>query len=52
MATSIVLFNRDLRVHDHPALAASVRWSDRVIPLFVLDRRITKGRRASPNRVQ
>ncbi|MFC6082171.1 cryptochrome/photolyase family protein [Sphaerisporangium aureirubrum] len=37
METVIVLFNRDLRVHDHPALAeacARARW---VVPLFVVD---------------
>lgn len=34
--TTIVLFNRDLRVHDHPALrAANARGA--VIPLFVFD---------------
>lgn len=35
-ATTIVLFNRDLRVHDHPALRAAAARG-RVIPLFVLD---------------
>ena len=33
---SIVLFTRDLRVHDHPALDAAVRDGS-VVPLFVLD---------------
>ncbi|GAB1643693.1 cryptochrome/photolyase family protein [Krasilnikovia sp. MM14-A1259] len=37
MRTAIVLFTRDLRVHDHPALAAACAGSDRVVPLFVLD---------------
>src|SRR6478672_6755616 len=37
MTTAIVWFRRDLRVHDHPALARAAREFDRVIPLFVLD---------------
>ena len=37
MRTAIVLFTRDLRVHDNPALAAGARENDRVLPLFVLD---------------
>jgi deoxyribodipyrimidine photo-lyase len=32
-----VLFTRDLRVHDNPALAAAHRTADRVVPLFVRD---------------
>jgi deoxyribodipyrimidine photo-lyase len=35
--TAVVLFTRDLRAHDHPALAAAKRDCDRVVPLFVLD---------------
>ncbi|MEO6714844.1 MAG: deoxyribodipyrimidine photo-lyase [Mycobacteriales bacterium] len=34
--TAIVWFRRDLRVHDHPALAAAAAGG-RVVPLFVLD---------------
>jgi deoxyribodipyrimidine photo-lyase len=34
---AVVLFTRDLRVHDNPALAVAARESDRVLPLFVLD---------------
>jgi deoxyribodipyrimidine photo-lyase len=37
MRTAIVLFTRDLRVHDNPALAAACANADRVVPLFVLD---------------
>jgi deoxyribodipyrimidine photo-lyase len=44
---TVVLFTRDLRVHDHPALAASRRECDRVVPLFVLDERLLD---ASPRR--
>ncbi|GAA0430500.1 deoxyribodipyrimidine photo-lyase [Acrocarpospora corrugata] len=35
--TVIVLFNRDLRVRDHPALAAACAEARHVVPLFVLD---------------
>jgi deoxyribodipyrimidine photo-lyase len=45
--TTVVLFTRDLRVHDHPALVEACRTSDEVVPLFVLDPRLL-GR--SPNR--
>jgi deoxyribodipyrimidine photolyase len=38
--TAVVLFTRDLRVHDNPALAAAARESERVLPLFVLDKRL------------
>ena len=37
MRSAVVLFTRDLRVHDNPALAAAAREADRVLPLFVLD---------------
>ncbi|MFK3982796.1 cryptochrome/photolyase family protein [Micromonospora sp. NPDC050397] len=45
--TAIVLFTRDLRVHDQPALATACANFDRVVPLFVLDPALA-GR--SPNR--
>jgi len=44
-----VLFTRDLRLADHPALAAACR-SGPVVPLFVLDPAIV--RRAAPNRTR
>jgi deoxyribodipyrimidine photo-lyase len=37
MGAAVVLFTRDLRVHDNPALAAACAGSDPVIPLYVLD---------------
>ncbi|HEX8006583.1 MAG TPA: deoxyribodipyrimidine photo-lyase, partial [Trebonia sp.] len=37
METVIVLFNRDLRVRDHPALAEACAQARHVLPLFVLD---------------
>lgn len=48
--TAIVLFNRDLRVHDHPALAAAAK-AERTVPLFVFDERLLRSRFAAPNRV-
>ncbi len=51
MTTAIVLFTRDLRVHDQPALAAACRGADRVVPLFVFDETILQSRYAAPNRV-
>jgi len=34
---AVVLFTRDLRVHDHPALARAAREASRVVPAFVMD---------------
>ena len=51
MRTAIVWFRRDLRVHDHPALTAAHRETERVVPLFVLDPRLlVAGRFPSRNR--
>jgi deoxyribodipyrimidine photo-lyase len=52
MRTAVVLFNRDLRVHDHPALARATREAERVVPLFVLDDRLLASRFAAPNRLK
>ena len=49
MTTVIVLYGRDLRVADHPALAAAAA-ADHVIPLFVLDTAILAGGFNRPNR--
>jgi deoxyribodipyrimidine photo-lyase len=47
MRTAVVLFTRDLRVRDNPALAAACANAERIVPLFVLDPKLL-GR--SPNR--
>ncbi|GAB3948712.1 deoxyribodipyrimidine photo-lyase [Micromonospora vulcania] len=47
--TAIVLFTRDLRVHDHPALATTCAAFDRVVPLYVLDPELA-GRSANRTR--
>ena len=36
--TSIIWFRRDLRINDHPALAAAIESANQVIPLFILDK--------------
>ncbi|MFP4148298.1 MAG: cryptochrome/photolyase family protein [Nitriliruptoraceae bacterium] len=51
MTTAIVLFTRDLRVHDHPALHAACQRAEVVVPLFVFDEAILASRYAAPNRV-
>ncbi|MEX2503679.1 MAG: deoxyribodipyrimidine photo-lyase, partial [Egicoccus sp.] len=51
MSTTVVLLTRDLRVDDHPALAAALAEADTVVPLFVLDRSMLASRYAAPNRV-
>ncbi|MEV4130742.1 deoxyribodipyrimidine photo-lyase [Dactylosporangium sp. NPDC049742] len=43
MKTAVVLFTRDLRVHDNPALAAATRAAERVVPLFVHDPTLLAG---------
>ncbi len=50
MKTALILFNRDLRLHDNPALAAAAR-AERTLPLFVFDERLLGSRFAAPNRV-
>ena len=47
-----MLFTRDLRVHDQPALAAAAREFDELVPAFVLDGELLRGTCGSPNRVQ
>lgn len=51
MSTSIVLFNRDLRVHDHEGLRRAGDFG-RVIPLFVLDDRLRPVLERAPNRAR
>jgi deoxyribodipyrimidine photo-lyase len=50
VAVAVVLFTRDLRVHDNPALVDALEAADRVVPLFVVDDTILQGRFAAPNR--
>ncbi len=48
--TAVVVFTRDLRVHDNPALHAAVRGHERVVPLFVLDDALLRTGFNRPNR--
>ena len=50
MRCAIVLFNRDLRVADHPALTEAVRRAETVVPLFVIDDHVVARSRAAANR--
>jgi deoxyribodipyrimidine photo-lyase len=43
MNVCVVLFTRDLRVHDNPALSESVRAAEHVVPLFVHDPALPTG---------
>ena len=49
-STAIVWYRRDLRLHDHPALAHALTSFERVVPLYVVDDALMSGRRASANR--
>ncbi len=40
----IVWFREDLRIHDNEALADALRTSEEVIPVFVFDERVFKGK--------
>jgi deoxyribodipyrimidine photo-lyase len=51
-STAVVWFRRDLRVHDLPALVAAHAQYGRVVPLFVLDDTLLRGRYASPARAR
>ncbi|GHC78326.1 cryptochrome/photolyase family protein [Streptomyces flavofungini] len=51
MATSIVLFTADLRLHDHPPLRAALAEADEVVPLFVRDDNVAAAGFAAPNRL-
>lgn len=52
MRLAIMLFTRDLRLHDNPALDAAVRSAESVVPLFVAEDRLVTGSQAAPNRVR
>jgi deoxyribodipyrimidine photo-lyase len=52
MHSAIMLFTRDLRLHDNPALDAALSQAETVVPLFVLEDRLVTGPRAAPNRVR
>jgi deoxyribodipyrimidine photo-lyase len=45
--TALLWFRRDLRVTDHPALTLAAREYERVVPVFVFDDALLRGRFAS-----
>src|SRR6478735_4585360 len=49
-SVAVVVFTRDLRVDDHPALARAVRHAERMVPLFVFDDTILGSSYNRPNR--
>ncbi len=49
-STALVWFRRDLRVHDHLSLHAALQACERVVPVFVLDDAILRGRFPSASR--
>ncbi|HET9094187.1 MAG TPA: deoxyribodipyrimidine photo-lyase [Solirubrobacteraceae bacterium] len=48
--TALLWLRRDLRLHDHPALAAALEEHDAVVPVFCLDDRLLDGRHRSAPR--
>lgn len=52
MSITVAVFTRNLRVHDNPVLTAALDAADRVVPLFVLDERITSSSYNRPNRAR
>jgi deoxyribodipyrimidine photo-lyase len=50
VSVAVVVFTRDLRVHDNPALHTAAAGADHVVPLFVLDERIAGLDFNRPNR--
>ncbi len=52
MRAVVLLFNRDLRVHDHPALSAAARGAEHVVPAFVWDEALLSSGFAVPNRLR
>jgi deoxyribodipyrimidine photo-lyase len=50
--TALLWLRRDLRLHDHPALAAALERGQPVVPVFCFDPRLLAGRHASGPRTQ
>lgn len=46
----IIWYRADLRVHDHPALAAAAKTGQPVIPLFIFNEQLVAGKNGSANR--
>lgn len=50
-ASAVMLYTRDLRLEDHPALVAACSGAARLLALFVYDDRLLAAPTASPNRI-
>jgi deoxyribodipyrimidine photo-lyase len=50
MPTALVMFTRDLRLHDQPALVSALQQADAIVPAFVFDDAILGSRYNRPNR--
>ena len=50
MSVSMVLFTRDLRLRDNPALSEGCASAESVVPLFVIDDALAKGPSVGANR--
>ena len=48
----ILWLRRDLRLGDHPALAAALAAHEHVVPVFCFDKRLLHGRHRSGPRTQ
>ena len=51
MTTDLIVFTRDLRVRDLPALGAAMDRADEVVPVFVFDDQVLGTTHGNPNRV-
>lgn len=51
MPTTVVVFTRDLRLRDQPALSAALDAGESVLPLFVLDDALLRTSHGNANRV-
>ena len=55
---SILWYRQDLRIHDNEALYEAARWNNEVLPVYIFDPRVFKGksrfghRRMHPLRAQ
>jgi deoxyribodipyrimidine photo-lyase len=48
--TIIVWYRNDLRIHDHPALSHAAEMADHIVPVFIFNDAILKGRHWGSNR--
>jgi deoxyribodipyrimidine photo-lyase len=49
-STGLVIFTRDLRIYDHPALNAAIAHNEKVVTAFVFDEKVLQSEFNAPNR--